>query len=178
MRAARATACGIVVGCFVWAAASALGVAAVLGSSATVYASFKLLAGAYLILLGSRALRAAASSRRPAEIEPEVSALKALRSPVAFRQGLTTNLLKRKIAVLYATLLPQFLVRGDPVIALSLLMAAIHGVIGMLWLSLYARLVVAAGSVLRRPRVRAGIEALTGAVLVYLGLRLAAEGRR
>jgi threonine/homoserine/homoserine lactone efflux protein len=41
------------------------------------------------------------------------------------------------------------------------------------WLSLVARV----GSVLRRPRVRRIVDAVTGAVLVALGLRLAGERR-
>jgi threonine/homoserine/homoserine lactone efflux protein len=45
------------------------------------------------------------------------------------------------------------------------------------WLSAYALAVAKAGAVLRRPRVRRAIEALTGAVLVALGLRLAASPR-
>jgi threonine/homoserine/homoserine lactone efflux protein len=41
------------------------------------------------------------------------------------------------------------------------------------WLGAVAQ----AGAVLRRPRVRRAIEAVTGAVLVALGLRLATERR-
>jgi threonine/homoserine/homoserine lactone efflux protein len=45
------------------------------------------------------------------------------------------------------------------------------------WLSGYAVLVARAGNVLRRPRVRRAIDALTGAVLLAFGGRLAAEER-
>jgi len=46
-----------------------------------------------------------------------------------------------------------------------------------LWLALYAVALERLGATLRRPRVRRAIEAATGAVLVALGLRLAAEPR-
>jgi threonine/homoserine/homoserine lactone efflux protein len=45
------------------------------------------------------------------------------------------------------------------------------------WLAAYGVVVAWAGNLLRRPRVRRALEALTGVVLVSLGLRLAAERR-
>jgi threonine/homoserine/homoserine lactone efflux protein len=42
---------------------------------------------------------------------------------------------------------------------------------------LYATVVAKAGDVLRRPRIRRSIEAVTGTVLVALGVRLATEPR-
>ena len=45
----------------------------------------------------------------------------------------------------------------------------------LVWLSAYAWLVARAGNVLRRPRVRRAIDAVTGTVLVAFGLRVAAE---
>jgi threonine/homoserine/homoserine lactone efflux protein len=45
------------------------------------------------------------------------------------------------------------------------------------WLAAYAVTIARAEAVLRRPRVRRTIEAVTGSVLILLGLRLAAEQR-
>jgi threonine/homoserine/homoserine lactone efflux protein len=45
------------------------------------------------------------------------------------------------------------------------------------WLTAYSVVVARAGAVLRRERVRRAIEAVTGTVLIALGLRLAAEHR-
>jgi threonine/homoserine/homoserine lactone efflux protein len=47
----------------------------------------------------------------------------------------------------------------------------------LLWLAAYAAAVARAGDFLRRPRVRRTLDALTGAVLVALGLRLATSER-
>jgi threonine/homoserine/homoserine lactone efflux protein len=177
MRAAVSTAVGIVAGCFTWAAASALGIAALLSASATAFTVVKIAGAVYLAMLGLQALLAARrrvkapAAARDATVDGAVGPLAAL------RQGLLTNLLNPKIAVLYATLLPQFLSPGDPVMALSLTMAAIHGAMGLVWLSAYARVIVAAGDLLRRPRVRAALDAVTGTVLVALALRLATERR-
>ena len=45
------------------------------------------------------------------------------------------------------------------------------------WLSVYALVVTRAGALLRRARVRRAIEAVTGTVLIALGVRLATERR-
>jgi threonine/homoserine/homoserine lactone efflux protein len=177
MRAAVATAAGVVAGCFAWAAASALGIAALLSASATAFTAVKIAGAIYLVALGLQTLLAALGhARAPAGARPD-PARRPIRPPAALRQGLLTNLLNPKIALLYATLLPQFLSPGDPVLALSLTMAAIHGAMGLVWLSAYARVIVAAGDLLHRPRVRAALDAVTGSVLIALAVRLAADRR-
>jgi threonine/homoserine/homoserine lactone efflux protein len=45
------------------------------------------------------------------------------------------------------------------------------------WLTGYAFAVAKAGSLLRRPRIRRALDRVTGAMLIALGLRLAAEHR-
>ena len=94
-----------------------------------------------------------------------------------FVVGLVTNLLNPKIAVFYSTLLPQFIGPGDPVLATSLAMAAVHGALSIVWLSGYAWAVTAMGDVLRRPRVRTALDRVTGLVLVGLGAGLLLERR-
>jgi threonine/homoserine/homoserine lactone efflux protein len=167
-RAARFTAAGICSGLLVWAALSAVGVAALLATSAEVYAVLRLAGGAYLVYLGVRGLLRAA---RPEQVE----APRSHGSP--YRQGLVTNLLNPKIAVFYTTFLPQFIGPHDPVLATSLLLASIHAALGLAWLSAYGGVVARAGDVLRRGRARRALEAVTGLVLVGLGVRLALERR-
>ena len=50
-------------------------------------------------------------------------------------------------------------------------------ILTLAWLSAYAFTVARAGDFLRRSGIRRAIDALTGAVLVALGLRLATESR-
>jgi threonine/homoserine/homoserine lactone efflux protein len=56
-------------------------------------------------------------------------------------------------------------------------LAAIHVVVGLIWLSAYARLVHGARGLLTTPRVKAWLERTTGLVLIALGLRVAVERR-
>jgi threonine/homoserine/homoserine lactone efflux protein len=167
-RAARHTAAGICTGLLVWAALSAVGVAALLATSAEVYTVLRLAGAAYLIYLGVQGLLRAAGP-------DHVEAPRMQGSP--FRQGLTTNLLNPKIAVFYTTVLPQFIGPGDPVLTTSLLLASIHAGLGLVWLSAYGSVVARAGDVLRRGRARRALDAASGAVLIGHGVRLAHEKR-
>jgi threonine/homoserine/homoserine lactone efflux protein len=174
-RAAFATTLGIAAGCLVWAIASAAGVAAVLAASETAYDALRLVGAAYLVWLGVQSLLAA---RRGYAEEPHVEAAASrgggrFRSP--FRQGLLTNLFNPKIALFYTTFLPQFIRPGDPVLLLSVGMAGVHIVLGILWLSAYAWLLDRAVEAFRGSRVRRALDSLTGVVLVGLGIRVAAD---
>ena len=51
-------------------------------------------------------------------------------------RGCLTNALNPKIGVFYVTFLPQFIPAGADVMRFSLLLAAVHAVLGMLWFGL------------------------------------------
>jgi threonine/homoserine/homoserine lactone efflux protein len=171
-RDAFATTLGISAGCLAWACASALGVAAVLAASQTAYDVLRLVGAAYLVWLGIQTLLAA---RRGDYAAPVATSAARRRSP--FRQGLLTNLFNPKIAVFYSTFLPQFIGPGDSALAVSMLLACVHIALGIAWLSLYAWLLARAVEAFKGSRLRRALDALTGTVLVALGLRLAAERR-
>jgi threonine/homoserine/homoserine lactone efflux protein len=166
--AARRTALGTTTGLLVWGAASALGVAALLNTSAEVFAVVKLAGAAYLVWLGLSAIRHAGSHAVPA-------GRAAGGSP--FRQGLLCNLLNPKAGIFFTALLPQFVSPQDPALLMSMLMTAIAAVTSLAWLSVYAAVVPRAGDVLRRPPVRRALDRLTGVVLIGRGVRLALTRR-
>ena len=168
-RDAFATTLGISAGCMIWALASSAGIAAVLAASETAYDTLRLVGAAYLVWLGVQSLLAA---RRGYRGEPVDGAGRSAPSP--FRQGLLTNLFNPKIALFYTTFLPQFIGPGDPVVLLSLAMAGVHILLGLVWLSTYAWMLDRALEAFRGSRVRRTLDALTGAVLVALGIRVAA----
>jgi threonine/homoserine/homoserine lactone efflux protein len=60
---------------------------------------------------------------------------------------------------------------------MSLLLASIHAVMGVAWLSGYATVVARAGDLLRRGWARRALDSASGLVLVGLGVRLALEKR-
>jgi threonine/homoserine/homoserine lactone efflux protein len=167
-RAAFATTLGIGAGCMTWAIASAAGVAAILAASETAYDTLRLAGAAYLVWLGVQSLLAA---RRGHRVEPA----RPVGRNAPFRQGLLTNLFNPKIALFYTTFLPQFIRPGDPVLILSIGMASVHILLGIIWLSAYAWLLDRAVETFKSSRLRRALDAVTGSVLVALGVRVAAD---
>ena len=81
------------------------------------------------------------------------------------------------MAVLFASVLPQFVPPSQESFAALLGLGAIFAVITFTWLALYATAVAKAGDFLRRPSIRRVIEGVTGMVLIGLGIRIATEHR-
>ena len=94
----------------------------------------------------------------------------------AFRQGSLSNLGNPKIAVFFASLLPQFVPDGTGAFGASLALGLLFATMGLAWLTMYAVVVAKLGDVLSG-HVRRVLDAVTGAILVALGVRLATEDR-
>ncbi|MGE4079839.1 MAG: LysE family translocator [Reyranella sp.] len=93
----------------------------------------------------------------------------------AFRQGIISNLGNPKIAVFFASLLPQFVPTSQASVAAFLMLGLCFAAITFTWLVLYAVLIARIGALLQRHQVRRWLEAVMGTLLVGLGLRLATE---
>ncbi len=169
-RGGVATAAGVAAGQAVWTLATCVGLAAVVAASEPLFRAVKLAGAAYLVLLGLQSVVHAVRTRTAAP-EREASAVGARR---ALRQGLLSNVANPKMAVFFTSLLPQF---GGESFGALLAFGLVFCTMTFAWLAAYALVVGKAGNVLRRPRVRRALDAAVGAVLVALGLRLAAEPR-
>ena len=167
-------AAGVVAGMLTWGVLTAAGLAALLAASASVYEVVKLAGAAYLVVLGLRMLwRARRRTGAAGAAMPEGH--RHDRRPV--RAGLLTNLLNPKAAVIYTSLLPSLIPHGaNPHVWLPLLVATL-AVLSLTWLTVFVTLAARSRSVLSRPRARQWLERVTGAVLIGLGLRVAAEAR-
>jgi len=168
-----ASALGIGAGCIVHTLAAALGLSAILASSAAAFNAVKLTGAAYLVYLGIRAITAPAQALSPAHRGASDGVM------AAFRRGVITNVLNPKVALFFLALLPQFIdpdspAKGTAFVALGLTFIAT----GTAWCLVLA---VAASRVRgffeRRPRVLAGFSRASGALFVLLGLRLAIGDR-
>jgi threonine/homoserine/homoserine lactone efflux protein len=168
-RAGIAAALGIAAGSIVHTLAAALGLSAILATSATAFTVVKLLGAAYLIYIGVRAL--ASRSLVPTNVE----ASGAVAARIAFRRGIVTNLLNPKVALFFLAFLPQFI---DPAserkVEAFLLLGATFITTGLTWCLVLA---VAAARcrefLLRRPSVGGLLSRVVGATFIALGLRLA-----
>ena len=168
-RAAMSAIIGNCVGVLVWGVLSALGVSSLILASAVAYDLLRIGGATVLVVLGLRSLMA-----RDANLQEHQN--DDVRTRAGWRAGLVTSLSNPKLAVFFVALFPQFLSRGAPVLPYALGMAAVIVVFDVIWYSTLAYAVDRTRAVLQ-PRVQRRMEKLTGAIVVGLGARLAAEHR-
>ncbi len=167
------SAVGVCLGILVHTALAALGAGAILQASEALFLALKLAGAAYLVYLGLRLLLACEPGRDLESGSPPLT-------PAALVwQGMLSNVTNPKIVLFFFAFLPQFV---DP--------ASAHPTGDLVFLGvLYAAMALpvkvgvglAAGSlaerVMRSPRALTWVNRASGAVLVGLGLRLAAAER-
>lgn len=168
-RAGVFTALGVSSGQAVWALATSIGIAALIVAFEPAFLALKLAGAAFLVYLGAQALYAAIRGQRT----EHHSTGGTLDGATALRQGLLSNLGNPKMAVFFTSLLPQF-GSSFPVL---LVLGLVFCLMTFTWLTAYAFAVAKAGDLLRRPAIKRAFDALLGAVLVALGLRLATDRR-
>ena len=172
-RSGIATAAGVALGLATWTVAASAGVVTLLSASEPAFRALKLAGAAYLVFLGAQSLYAA-MRRRPAR--PELGRAPEVTPPRALRQGVVSNLGNPKIALFFASLLPQFAPGGHAGFAGFLALGLLFCAMTLAWLSLYAVTVHRLRAVLGGPARRV-LDAVTGVVLVALGIRVAAAER-
>lgn len=183
---AWATGAGCCAGIAVHAVAATVGLSAVIAASSEVYTVIKLAGAGYLVLLGATSLlRTFARHDDEDDIEaddppaasPAPSPTTTLDRRRAFRQGLTSNLLNPKIAILFLTLLPQFVADGEPRAATTAVLAATFVVVGLVFMRALSLAVGAVTRLLQRRRVGVAVERITGTALVAIGVTVASDQR-
>jgi threonine/homoserine/homoserine lactone efflux protein len=165
---------GVGLGFLAYMLAAACGITALLFAVPLAYDGLRLAGAAYLLYLAWQALKP--GGRSPFQVRDlPVDSNRRL-----FAMGLVTNLLNPKAAMLYLSLLPQFI---DPahgnVLTQSLVLGGLQIIIS---LSLNALIATGAGTIAAflgsRPFWMVVQRWLMGTVLAGLGLRMAFESRR
>jgi threonine/homoserine/homoserine lactone efflux protein len=165
---------GVGLGFLAYMLAAAFGITALLFAIPLAYDGLRLAGAAYLLYLAWQALKP--GGRSPFQVRDlPVDGPRRL-----FAMGFVTNLLNPKAAMLYLSLLPQFIdpARGN-VLTQSLALGSLQIIIS---LSLNALIATAAGTLATflgsRPLWMVVQRWLMGTVLAGLGLRMAFESRR
>ena len=164
-----ASALGICVGSIFHTCAAALGLSAILATSAVAFGAIKLLGGVYLIFLGIKMLL----DRQKHLSLP--SNFRRRTSAAAFRQGVFTNILNPKVALFFLAFLPQFIDPASNVKVVAFLMLGFTFVTtGTIWCLILAWFASAFSERLRtNETIAQWLNRTAGALFVFLGLRLA-----
>jgi threonine/homoserine/homoserine lactone efflux protein len=144
-RAGMLSALGIETGTLVHTTAAAVGLSALLASSATAFAVVKYAGAAYLVYLGLRALLARSGSDEPAAEAPAVA------GGHVYRQAVLTQVLNPKVAIFFLAFLPQFIDPDRPTATQILVFGAVLVTMG---LAIGAAAALAAGTLAERLRAR------------------------
>jgi threonine/homoserine/homoserine lactone efflux protein len=169
-RAGCAAALGIGTGTFVHIFAAALGLSAVLATSAAAFTAVKLLGAAYILYMAIGLLR---SKRRTDSAAP--LALPRLSYRKIFAQGFLTNVLNPKVAVFFLAFVPQFIDADAPNKALAfIVLGCIFNINGMLWCNSLALFTAQASRRIKlHPAASLWLNRATGGLFVWLGVKLA-----
>lgn len=165
---------GVALGFVVYMLCAAFGITALVLAVPYAYDALRLAGAGYLLYLAWQAVRPGGHSAFEVRDLPRDGLAR------LFLMGLLTNLLNPKIAVLYLSLLPQFV---DPakgsVLAQSLLLGSAQIAVSV---TVNALIALAAGSIAGflagRPAWLAVQRWLMGTVLAALAVRMAVESRR
>jgi threonine/homoserine/homoserine lactone efflux protein len=167
------SALGIGVGTLIHTAAAAVGLSALLVSSATAFGVVKYLGAAYLVYLGIQRLR----SKESLAAASDASAPQATLARV-FSQGIVVNVLNPKTALFFFAFLPQFIdpIRGHvatQILSLGILFAAMGTTSDSLW-ALFSGSV--AGWLRNNQRWMRNERYFSGGILISLGVATAFAG--
>lgn len=167
------SALGIGVGTLVHTAAAAIGLSALLVSSATAFSVVKYLGAAYLVFLGIQRLR----SKESLAAASDAAAPRASLARV-FGQGIIVNILNPKTALFFFAFIPQFI---DPnrghvavqILSLGVLFACMGTTSDSVWAAFAGSV---AGWLRANPRWTRHERFVSGGILISLGLATAFAG--
>jgi threonine/homoserine/homoserine lactone efflux protein len=171
--AGLASVLGIHLGTIVHIGAAAIGLSALIVSSALAFAIVKYLGAAYLIWIGIRTLMAR-------DADPAAPAVAAEPLHRIFRDGFIVNLFNPKTAIFFLAFLPQFVdpARG-PLHWQILVLGFTFMALGILSDGMFALVAGAAGDFLRRSRRLLRFQRwFAGVSFIGLGITAALAGRK
>lgn len=171
-RAGSAAALGIGSGTMVHVLAAAVGLSALLATSALAFDIVKWVGAAYIVYVGVAMLL---KQQAPAAAMATVAAVAPLSYRKIYFQGFLTNVLNPKVAIFFLAFVPQFISITAPSKPLAfIVLGCIFNLNGMLWCHFLAIFTAQASSRLQlKPRVTRWLNRAAGGLFIALGLRLA-----
>ena len=169
-RGGAAAAIGICTGCLVHVFGAAIGLSALLMTSAAAFAVLKLVGAAYLVFTGLQMLLS-----RSGPVAEEAGQQGPVSLSRVFWQGALTNVLNPKVALFFLAFLPQFVAADSPHKTVAFLtLGLIFIFTGTLWCLGIAAFASKAASRIRHSQgVIVWINRVLGGMFVYLGFRVA-----
>ncbi|MES2148367.1 MAG: LysE family translocator [Pseudomonadota bacterium] len=168
-RAGSMATLGIGAGVMVHVFAAAIGLSAILSTSATAFMLVKYIGAAYIVYMAFGLLRSKARGTVAAAAVPPLPYRK------IFAQGFLTNVLNPKVALFFLAFVPQFINADAPGKAIAfILLGCIFNFNGMLWCHALAIFTAQASARLKvSPLAALWLNRATGSLFLWLGIKLA-----
>jgi threonine/homoserine/homoserine lactone efflux protein len=174
------TVLGLEAGLYLWALFAGAGLAVLVAASQVAFIVLRVVGAGFLIYLGVRAWRTAWRNRGTgsvSEVDEDSSSSPSRGWGKAFGEGIMVMLANPKAAVFMIAFYPQFVGVDRPLFTTTALLALLQVAIEIVLYLALAAAVGRAGAWFRRPVIRRRLDAISGTVLIALGLRVAAESR-
>jgi threonine/homoserine/homoserine lactone efflux protein len=164
---------GIWTGAFVHVIFAALGLSAILATSAIAFSAVKWIGAAYLVWLGIQALRSKGIDMSVKEQNAPHGLMK------IFKQGVLVAVLNPKVAVFFLAFLPQFVEKGAGPVSAQLFL---HGFLIIVVAAFIEPPLILVGSKLtgylsNNRKVSRWMDRGLGALFIWLGFKLATSDR-
>lgn len=172
--AAFVTTLGIACGALCWGLAAATGVAALLAVSELAYRVVTIAGACYMLYLGVMMI---VKSFRKTEAFDIAQPVKQTSLWWAFVTGFGTNLLNPKIGVFYVATIPHFMPEGVVPVVMGVLLASIHALLSIAWLTLVLAGAITARRWLAKPRALRITDRIAGSIIAALGVKLLLDQR-
>jgi threonine/homoserine/homoserine lactone efflux protein len=166
-RGAIETGLGVGAGVALWAAACAVGIAAVVRDAPGLFLAFKIVGTAYLAYLGLSALWESRNTSTTLQVAGVASARQAI-----WVQGFVSTLLNPKLGVFFVVFLPEFIDSTKPALPQSALLGAIYLAIDQTWMMGYGLVVATIGGTFMSGAVRRWLQRICGVVLLFFAVVL------
>lgn len=167
-RAGFQTAAGMVVGAAIHALAAAAGTVVLLREFPRALTWIAIVGGSFIIWLGGRGIVRAIRNTRPGG-SATMTTPPGRHSFAA--TGMFIALGNAPLPLFYLVVVPQYIPRDMSRIGGAALLSVIHLAMAGAWMATVVHLVGRLAEVLRRPRVLAGLQIVTGTALVLLGIK-------
>jgi len=179
-RGAVPTVLGLEAGLYAWALFAAAGLAALVAASEVAFVVLRVIGAGFLLYLGLKAWRTAWQIRKTGpmqEMAEDTSPSPRQSWWRAFGEGALVMLANPKAAAFMIAFYPQFVPADQPLFSTTALLALLQVAVEIVLYLALAAVVGRAGAWFRRPVIRRRLEAVSGTVLIVLGLRMAAATR-
>jgi len=170
--AALQTAVGVFTADLFWVVGSIVGLTAVIVASQPVFQAIRILGALYLCWLGATLI----FHRRRSMFPPVAEEAPRRRFRVSpFAEGLMCDLSNPKTLLVFTSVIPQFLPSDGGTVAQAFVLGLTFAALGFASLAVYALILGRIGLAGLETRVGDAVLRVSGALLVFFGLRLAAE---